>query len=178
MQQNRILTFMLAGAVCAALALAPTAFAQPGMGGHGGMSKHGGMGMGMGMHGGMGKHGMKGKGGHRFGPHNAAVHFLKMGEMLGLDDGQVVRLQKLRDQWIDAHSADKAHLKAAQADLKRLLFADDIVMSKVEEQFVIIGQIEGRLWRAFAQQLSDIKVMLSKKQKATLRTHHKGRYGR
>jgi hypothetical protein len=125
------------------------------------------------MHGGrMGGHG-DGMKGHGFGPHNAAVHFIAMADTLGLDDGQITRLREMRDAWIEANSAKQARLKAAEADLKRLLAADDIQMKEVDAELALIGQIEGPLWRDFAVQLKDIKDLLSKDQKARLRERHR-----
>lgn len=165
-----------AGAAMLALVLsASPATAQTMMGPHPGMpggpmmGAQEGMGMMGGMMGGM-RDGMKG---HRMGPHNAAVHFLQMADMLGLDDNQISRLRKLRDDWIAQHSVDAARLKAAEADLKRLLYADDIKMDEVEQALSTIGTLEGQLWRAFAEQLSQIKGMLSGKQKERLREKHR-----
>ena len=121
----------------------------------------------------MGGHGGKGgKMGHGFEPHNAAVHFLKMDTMLDLDAGQIERLQTLRDAFISANAGDKARLKAAESDLKRLLHADTIDMDKVEQKLQAIGKLEGKLWRAFATQLREIKAQLTDDQKARMRTHH------
>jgi hypothetical protein len=160
---------LLASALTAAPALAEPP-GKPGMGMHPGM--HSGMGMGA-MHGGrMGGHG-DGMKGHRFGPHNAAVHFIGMADTLGLDDGQVARLREMRDAWIEANSAKQARLKAAESDLKRLLMADDIQMKEVDAELSLIGRIEGPLWRDFAVQLKDIKDLLSKDQKAKLRERHR-----
>jgi len=140
------------------------------------------MGMpGMGMHGGMGGMGMRGdqgmrhggKEGHRFGPHNAAVHFIGMADMLGLDAGQVQKLQDMRDAWIEANSTKEARLKAAEADVKGLLSADDIDMKAVDAKLALIGQLEGPLWHDFARQLADIKGLLTDDQKAKLRQHHR-----
>ncbi|MFQ5509451.1 MAG: Spy/CpxP family protein refolding chaperone [Leptospirillia bacterium] len=136
------------------------------MGGHGGMSSSKG-----------GHHGMMNKKGHDFGPHNAAVHFLKMGDMLELDDAQKARLRTLRDEWISAHAVNEAQLKAATSDLKGLLFDDTIRMTEVEKQLKTIGALEGDLWRAFAKQLQQIKGMLNDDQKARLKAHH-GRHHR
>jgi Spy/CpxP family protein refolding chaperone len=168
-----LLAALLALPLAAAPALAdPPAGMGPGMGG-----MHPGMGMGMGMGpgmdmppgGGMGM-GMGERGGdHGLQPHNAAVHFLRMADALGLDAGQLDKLRKLRDAWIDNNAAAEAHLEAAQNDLKALLFADTIDTKAVETKLAEIGPIEGQLWRAFAQQLLEIKAMLTDDQRARLR---------
>jgi Spy/CpxP family protein refolding chaperone len=180
MKPNRLPTLATAFACLlgAALAGAPAALADPPAGPGPGM-----MGPGMGMHPGMGDHmemgGAMGMGemhgeGHGMDhrglqPHNAAVHFLKMADELGLDAGQVAKLRKLRDAWIENNAASEAHLAAAQDDLQTLLFADSIDRKAVENKLAEIGPIESQLWRAFAQQLLEIKEMLTDPQKAKLR---------
>jgi len=176
----RILAIAFTGLLGAALAGAPAALADPpggpGMGrmepGMGpGMGMHPGMGGGMGP--GMGMGGMHGDGHgmgqHRLQPHNAALHFLKMADVLGLDAGQMEKLRKLRDAWIDNNAANEAHLEAAQSDLQDMLFADSIDRKAVENKLAEIGPIEGQLWRAFVQQLLEIKATLTDAQKAKLR---------
>jgi hypothetical protein len=173
-------TLTLAGALALALTASPALAdppagmgpMHPGMGTGMGMGSE--MGPGMGSGGGMG---MQGKGGsHGFGPHNAAVHFLKMADALGLDAGQVAKLRQLRDDWIDNNAASEARLEAAQSDLKALLFADSIDLKAVEAALARIGPIEAQLWRAFAQQLLEIKGMLNDDQRARLKTRmrHRG----
>jgi len=139
---------------------------QPGAGPHAGMGMSGGMGhKGMGMHGG----GM----GHAMRPHNAAAHFIAMADALGLDDAQKARLQKLRDEWIESNAANEARLKAAEADLNRMLAADTIDLKPVDAQLAIVGKVEGQLWHAFAAQLKSIKDLLTDDQRARLREHHR-----
>lgn len=169
----------VSGALLTLLLAATPALADPppGMGTHSGMGMHPGMGMGQGMGPEMGMHadgmgmgmGDHGGGGHGFGPHNAAIHFLKMADALGLDGAQTAKLRKLRDAWIDTNAASEAHLEAAQNDLKGLLFADSIDLKAVEGKLAEIGPIESQLWRAFAQQLLEIKAMLNDDQRAHLR---------
>lgn len=163
-----LLVMLLTGLLAApALADPPAGMGMhPGMGVHPPMGAGSGPGMGMGMHEGMGDHG---RGGHGLQPHNAAIHFLKMADALGLDAGQVEKLRKLRDDWIDNNAANEAHLAAAQGDLRRMLFADTIDRKAVEDELAKIGPIEGQLWRAFVQQLLEIKNMLTDEQRARLR---------
>lgn len=167
----------LAGAMLAAALLATPALADPpaGMGhpqmggmGHPPMSGMGHPGMGEMMN----RH-HEGKGGHDFGPHNAAVHFLRMADFLGLDDTQQDRLRKLRDDWIEANSTNEERLEAAEADLREMLAADMIDLKAVNAQLAIVGKVEGQLWRAFAAQLAAIKEMLTDDQRARLREHHR-----
>jgi Spy/CpxP family protein refolding chaperone len=171
MKTHRVfpLVILLTGLLAApALADPPGAGTRPGMAGHPGMGMQGGMGMhggsGMGMHGGMGMG--RGQG---LQPHNAAAHFLKMADALDLDDGQRAKLRKLRDAWIDNNASNEARLRAAQADLKALLFADTFDLKAVDAVLEKIGPIEGQLWRDYAQQLLEIKSMLNDDQRARLR---------
>jgi len=169
---------MLAAALLASPALAdpPDGMGHPPMGGmgHPPMAGMGHPGMGGMMdghdHGAMGRHP---GGGHEYGPHNAAVHFLGMADFLGLDDTQRDRLRKLRDDWIEANSTNEERLEAAQADLGDMLAADTIDLKAVNEQLTIVGKVEGQLWRAFAAQLAAIKEMLTDDQRARLREHHR-----
>lgn len=137
------------------------AWANPDMGDHQGMAMQGHDGMGRGGHGGYGMH-----------PHNAAAHFLKMATMLELTDDQVAKLTKMRDDYITKNATTEEQLKAANDDLPRLLYADEVDLKAVNAQFEKIGKMESQLWRAFAQQLHDIKAMLTPEQKATLSDLH------
>jgi Spy/CpxP family protein refolding chaperone len=132
-----------------------------GMGGHG---MHGmGGGMGYGMH---GMHGMQ--------PHNAAEHFLKMGTALNLTNTQIKQLTKLRDEYIEKNATAEQQLKVAYEDLGRALYGDSVDMNTVNALFEKIGKMDGQLWHAYAQQLHDIKAMLTTEQKQSLDTmwHH------
>lgn len=138
-----------------------------------GMSCHSGMGMGdhghgMGMREGMG-HGM-----HGMQPHNAAEHFLKMGTALNLTDDQIKRLTKLRDEYIQKNATAEAELKVTYEDLSRALYADSVDMNTVNTLFEKIGKMDSQLWHAYAQQLHDIKAMLTAEQKKSLHAmwHH------
>jgi Spy/CpxP family protein refolding chaperone len=146
---------------------ASTAWAERGLDCHNGMGMHGyghhGMGM---MGGGMGMHGMR--------PHNAAEHFLKMGSVLNLTDDQIKKLSALRDDYIDKNAAAEQELAAANDDLGRALYGDSIDMDTVNTLFKKIGKLDGQLWHAYAQQLHDIKAMLTAEQKQSLHNmwHH------
>jgi len=119
----------------------------------------------------MGMH-YQGHHGHMFKPHNAAVHFLGMANLLQLTGKQISHLIVLRDAWIGKNSVNKARLAAARADLKRLIMADDIDLKTVDQTVAQIGSLESGLWRAFARQLHDIKSMLTAKQKQRLAQMH------
>ena len=149
---------MLAAAIFCTMG--PTAWADPDMGGRHGMSMEGcgQMCMDEGMDRGM-------RGLH---PHNAAVHFLKMASSLKLTDDQSRQLTKLRDEYIVKNATAEEQLKAAHSDLPRLLYADDIDMDAVSALFGKIGKMDSQLWRAYAQQLHDIKAMLTPEQKKAL----------
>ena len=141
--------------------------ANPEMGGDHCISGDGyghGMGMGMGMGGGM-DHGMRG-----LQPHNAAEHFLKMAPSLKLTDEQTNQLIKLRDEYIEKNATAEAQLKAAYEDVGKLLFADDVDMKAVNALFEKIGKMDSQLWHAYAQQLHDIKAMLTVEQKQSLKS--------
>ncbi len=147
-----------------ALGLAGAALAAPpgGMGGHG-----------KGMHGATGHHGGYRGGHHGLRPHNAAAHFLRMANRLGLDKGQVQRLRELRDRYIEEHAVTEARLRAAQQDLQALLRADTIDKDKAGELLGRIGQLEGQLWQAFIDQLATIKELLTPEQRQRLRMMHR-----
>ena len=139
--------------------------ADPEMGGDHCLSD-GGHGHGMGMGGGMGYgHGM-----HGLEPHNAAEHFLKMGPSLKLTDDQTKQLTKLRDEYIEKNATAEEQLKAAYDDVGKLLFADDVDMKAVNTLLEKIGKMDSQLWHAYAQQLHDIKAMLTPEQKQSLKS--------
>ena len=161
--------FRLAGVLLlSTLLFAPAAFAQHG-------PDHPGMGNMPGMHDGMhasGGKGMHDKGRH-MAPHNAAAHFLQMADMLNLTDGQIASLRTLRDDWVTRHSVHEAQLAAAQSDLKSALHAPTVDKAGAEKALVTIGALEGQLWRAFVDQLAEIKGMLDKNQRARLGEMHR-----
>jgi Spy/CpxP family protein refolding chaperone len=135
-----------------------------------GMTCHSGMGMGehghgMGMWKGMG-HGMH--------PHNAAEHFLKMGTTLNLTDDQIKQLTKLRDEYIQKNATAEEELQAAYQDLPRALYGNSVDMKVVNGLLEKIGKLDSQLWHAYAQQLHDIKAMLTADQKKSLHDmwHH------
>ena len=144
------------------------------------MSCHSGMGMGMGM-GGHGMHSMDGGMGygmHGMQPHNAAEHFLKMGTALNLTDTQIKQLTKLRDEYIEKNATAEQQLKVAYEDLGRALYGDSVDMNTVNTLFEKIGKMDGQLWHAYAQQLHDIKAMLTAEQKQSLDAMwHHGSHG-
>jgi len=127
------------------------------------------------MHTGMSQHGYHHS--HMSGPHNAAVHFLKMTDVLQLSGQQINRLIKLRDAYIEKNSVAESQLSAARTDLRRLIMADSIDMKAVDQKLTQIGTLEASLWRAFASQLHDIKVILSAKQKKRLKDMHHQKRG-
>jgi Spy/CpxP family protein refolding chaperone len=154
----------IAGLLAAALLFtAGSALANPEMGGDHCMSG-GGNGHGMEMGGGM-DHGMRG-----MQPHNAAEHFLKMGPLVKLTDEQTKQLTKLRDDYIEKNAVAEQQLKAAYEDLGKLLFADDVDIKAVNTLLEKIGKMDAQLWHAFAQQLHDIKAMMTAEQKQSLKS--------
>jgi len=163
-KQERMYRLNTMAVVLAAMMFAMSggnAWASPDMGDHHGMAMQGHDGMGRGGHGNYGMH-----------PHNAAAHFLKMATLLELTDDQVAKLTKMRDDYIANNSTTEEQLKAANDDLPRLLYADEVDLKSVNALFDKIGKMESQLWRAFAQQLHDIKAMLTKEQKASLKEFH------
>ena len=134
-----------------------------------GMNSHG---HGHDMHSGWG-HGMRG-----MKPHNAAEHFLKMGQYLNLTTDQVKQLTKLRDDYIEKYATTEEQLKVANEDLGRALYGDSVDMNAVNALFEKIGKMDGQLWHAYAQQLHDIKAMLTTEQKQSLNAMwHDGHHG-
>jgi Spy/CpxP family protein refolding chaperone len=101
-------------------------------------------------------------------PHNAAEHYLTMHSFLNFTDAQVAQLLKLRDAYIDKNATAEEKLKAAYDDLSRTLYADGVDMKSVNALLDQIGKLESQLWRAYAQQLHDIRAMLTPEQKDSL----------
>lgn len=147
--------------------LGPIAWADRDMGGHPDMSMEG--------HG----HDMgEGKGYGMHGPHNAAKHLLMLGKKLNLTDDQTKTLTKMRDDYIASNSTTEEQLKASYSDMGRTLYGDDVDMKKVDELLGKTGKMESQLWRAYAQQLHDIKAMLTADQKQALKDMFKDRHGK
>jgi len=136
---------------------------------HEGGSGHGSSNKGHGYKSHGGKHGK----GHTLQPHNGAVHFLKMADRLGLDDGQVHRLQTMRDQFSEAHAVHLAQLKAAQGDLQRVMYTDTVNLSDAKALLATIDTLENTLWPAFIEQIHDIKAMLDDGQRQRLSDMHR-----
>jgi Spy/CpxP family protein refolding chaperone len=128
-------------------------------------SSRGGHGMSMSSHGKYGQHGR----GHKMYPHNAAIHFIKLGKYLELDSDQYMRLKELRDQYIQDNSVAEKQLKVARMDLKWLLYSDDMDRAAVDKKLAEIGRLEKQLWTAFVDQLEAIKSMLTAEQQENLR---------
>jgi len=145
------------------LVLGSLAWAEPDMGPHYGMrsSDHCDRWKekGMGHH---GKHGMH--------PHNAAIHFLKMGEMLDLSDEQTRKLTKMRDEYIEKNATAEDQLKVAYDDIARTLYGDEVDLEAANALIAKVGKLESQLWHAYAQQLHDIKAMLTPEQRSTLKS--------
>ncbi len=176
--RHQPLRMLLVGALmCAPLAVGtPTVMAAEHGSGH---HKMGGM-MGGEAHGSGhgGSHGMGHKGGGKsMQPHNAAVHFLQMSQMLDLDSHQQMKIRQIRDTYNDRNAADEARLSAATADLKSLIHADPMDMEIIDQVLTRKASLEGRLWRAFVSQLHDIKAILTDDQKARLRAKHMRKHG-
>lgn len=153
---------IIARALAAALMLSmgAVAAADQGTGGHHRMGGKD--------HCGMQKGGGWGHGGQGMRPHNAANHFLKMEDMLNLTAEQVKKLTKMRDEYIQKNAAAEDQLMAAYDDLRRVLWSDQVDMSAANALFDKVGKLESQLWRAFAQQLHDIKEMLAPEQRELL----------
>jgi len=131
---------------------------------------------GMGAHHGMGgkdhcdmhKSGGWDHGGGGMRPHNVAAHFLKMDDMLNLTADQIKKLTNMRDEYIQKNAAAEEQLKAAYDDVRRTLWSDQVDMKAANALFDNVGKLESQLWRAFAQQLHDIKAMLTPEQRELL----------
>lgn len=153
---------LLATTLCVTT-MSPTTWAAPESGKHHGMVKEG--------------HGKShGRALHGLRPHNAAEHFLKLTDDLKLTDEQVQRLTALRDDYAAKNAQAEAEYKAAFADLGRALFADDIDMNRVNPLLEQIGKLDAQLWPAFAQQLHDVKALLTSEQKSALRAKWEERH--
>ena len=101
-------------------------------------------------------------------PHNVAAHFLKMDDMLNLTADQIKKLTGMRDEYIQKNAAAEDQLKAAYDDVRRTLWSDQVDMKAANALFDKVGKLESQLWRAFAQQLHDIKAMLTPEQRELL----------
>ena len=148
-------------------------------------------GMGMSHHGyehhGYGHHGMRGGYGHggaMYRPHNAAIHFIKMAHVLGLNHDQVGKLIKLRDDYIQNNSVAENQLKAAHMDLQWLLKSNSTAAKfdrdAIDKKLAEIGKLESALWKSYVGQLQAINVLLTSEQKDRLmkmRSPHGGMRG-
>jgi hypothetical protein len=101
---------------------------------------------------------------HWMKPHNAALHFLRMKEILGLSDKQVAELKGLRDAYRTEHMVNEAKLRGAEQELKEILEEETINLEKAEAKLKEIGALEGPLWSGFVKQLAKIKTIVTKDQ--------------
>ncbi len=69
-------------------------------------------------------------------PHNGAVHFLQMKDLLGLNEKQIADLKALRDSYRDENTVPEAKLKAAEESLKEIMEEDSINVEKAEGKIV------------------------------------------
>ena len=135
------------------------------------------MGMGMDHHDFMGDHddhcqvhhGMRGDSMHPMRPHNAAKHFIKMASALNLTSDQINKLTRMRDDYIEKNATAEEQIKAANSDLARTLYGDSVDTNAANALIDKIGKLNSQLWHSFAQQLHDIKAMLSTDQKKALK---------
>ena len=131
-------------------------------------------------HGMMGHHGEGGKD-WMMTPHNGAVHFLMMKDMLGLNDKQVADLKALRDTYRDENTVPEAKLKAAEESLKEIMEEDSINLDKAEAKIKEIGSLESGLWTNYVKQLARIKTIITKEQLKKMwemgRGGHEGHHG-
>lgn len=169
LSRNPLYTTGLALAAAVMLCAAPATQADPM--GHG----YGDHGMGM-MHHGEYDHGY-GHEGYMMRPHNAAIHYMKMGRMLNLTGDQYKKLKEMRDDYIQKNSVAEQQLKADRSDLKWLLHADKFDRDSIDKKMATIGKLESQLWRAYLDQLQAIDRMLTADQKAALKDmyEHRGR---
>lgn len=130
---------------------------DPGYSGHGQGQRHGAM-----HRRGKGHHGMPSA------PKNIAIKYLRMRYKLNLTGEQIQKLKKSRDKYIEENAVAKAYLKAAKADLQRMIYDDAITAKSIDGHLKKIGKLEGKLWRAFVLQVKTIRAMLTADQKAML----------
>lgn len=97
-------------------------------------------------------------------PHNGAIHFLQMKEILGLNERQIAELKALRDSYRDENTVPEAKLKAAEESLKEIMEEDTINLDKAEGKIKEIGSLESSLWSSYVKQLAKIKSLITKDQ--------------
>ena len=97
-------------------------------------------------------------------PHNAALHFLQMKEVLGLTEKQVNELKALRDTYRTENGINEAKLKSAEQELREMMEEDTINLEKAEAKLKEVGALEGPLWSNFIRQLAKIKTIVPKEQ--------------
>ncbi|HXN06288.1 MAG TPA: hypothetical protein VN944_04380 [Nitrospiria bacterium] len=97
-------------------------------------------------------------------PHNGAIHFLQMKDLLGLNEKQIADLKALRDSYRDENTIPEAKLKAAEESLKEIMEEDSINLEKAEGKIKEIGSLESGLWSSYVKQLTKIKTLITKEQ--------------
>jgi Spy/CpxP family protein refolding chaperone len=97
-------------------------------------------------------------------PHNGAIHFLQMKDLLGLNEKQITELKALRDSYRDENTIPEAKLKAAEESLKEIMEEDSINLEKAEGKIKEIGSFESGLWLSYVKQLAKIKTIITKEQ--------------
>ncbi|MFI5304203.1 MAG: Spy/CpxP family protein refolding chaperone [Nitrospiria bacterium] len=115
-------------------------------------------------------HGQQGHHGRRFG--NAAAHLLHMKERLGLNQGQIDELKKLRDAYRVENTVNEAKLKVDKEELREFLQEDSINTEKAEAKIKEIGTLEVSIRTSSVKQLAKIKTIIPKEQMKKL---HRGR---
>ena len=160
--RNSLYSAGLAMAAALMLCAAPVTQADPMGGGYG---DHG---MGMKSHGDYGHGRMGGHMGYMTEPHNAAIHFMKMGHLLSLTGDQYKKLKAMRDDYIQKNSVAEKQLKADHSDLAWLLHADKFDRDAIDKKLAEIGKLESQLWKAYVDQLQSIDALLTADQKTTL----------
>jgi Spy/CpxP family protein refolding chaperone len=101
---------------------------------------------------------------HRMKFGNAAEHFLKMKDKLGLNQNQVEELKKLRDAYRAENTVNEAKLKLDKIELRELLHEDTINSEKAEAKIREIAGLEVPIRISSAKQLAQIKTLISKEQ--------------
>ncbi|MBI3593891.1 MAG: hypothetical protein HY200_02935 [Nitrospirae bacterium] len=102
-------------------------------------------------------------------PHNAAVHFLQMKEILGLNEKQVSDLKSLRDTYRTENMVNEAKLKGAEQELREILEEESINLEKADAKLKEIGALEGPVWSSFVKHLAKIKTIITKDQMKKMR---------
>jgi Spy/CpxP family protein refolding chaperone len=97
-------------------------------------------------------------------PHNAAVHFLQMKDVLGLSEKQINDLKALRDAYRTENTVNEAKLKTAEQELREILEEDTVNVEKAEAKLKEIGPLESSLWLSFVKHLAKVKILIPKDQ--------------